>query len=159
MKTVIVIALKAPFMNNVWQRDVSTISTDPLDNAPFNMVGEGYYTEGGPRYLSLGDMCEETWAHKAGRYNFKSLYQNHPYELATVIGIEENDLLVCGTKINKMIIPGYRMATENKFATFGINRNDKLLLKQELNGAFKIIHNITQAKMAFNAMLNSPKMK
>lgn len=152
MKTVIVIDLKPPFMNNVWQRDVSTISIDPFDSAPFNTANEGYYADG-PRYLTPGDMCNEVWItkQKTGKYDFKSLYQYHSYEIATVLGIEGNDLLVSGTKINKTIIQNYRLASENKFAAFGVNRNDKLLLRQEPNGVLKIIHNITQAKIKFNA--------
>jgi hypothetical protein len=87
-------------------------------------------------------------------------YNMHSYELATVIGVEKEDLLLCGEKIGKKIIKNYPaertilLTKYENYALFGIQRGDELLLDTNpcsKHHEFDIIHNITQEKLRYAA--------
>lgn len=88
-------------------------------------------------------------------------YNMHSYELATVIGVEKEDLLLCGEKIGKKIIKNYPAERTilltryvPNYALFGIQRGDELLLDTNPCSKYRefdIIHNITQEKLRYAA--------
>ena len=84
----------------------------------------------------------------------KTTYKIHNYELATVLGKQSNDLLVCGKKINKLEIKNYTSNLNTPWAVFDIKRGNKLLLQEIASGKFAILHNITQEKLYHHAMQN-----
>ena len=83
----------------------------------------------------------------------KTSYKIHNYELATVLGVQQDNLLVCGKKIGKREIKNYSTALLNRpWAVFEVQRGDSLLLQEIASGKFAILHNITQEKIYYHAM-------
>jgi len=65
-------------------------------------------------------------------------YWDHEYELATVWGINDKNLLIHGTKMNAEIMRPYA------FEEFRVHSGDVLLLKKESPSSYLLIYNITQ---------------
>ena len=79
-------------------------------------------------------------------------YQDHDYDIATVLGIMDDEkLFIYGKKIGEQLIPANRTFYRNS-TSWGIKPNDELLLKISENDGKKyseIIHNITHAQQKY----------
>ena len=125
--------------------EVSVISTEGLNKIPF---GKKIILTADNTKLKKGDLIYTEHGTKVVEI---VPYNIHSYELATVIGVQEKDLLLDGDKIGERIINNYpsKPQLQHNNATFGIQRGDELLLTEYLRGEYAIVHNITQAKMKY----------
>ena len=129
---------------------VSGITTDAFSIMPFQYYNNVYLPD---QNIKNGDMLELT---DGKIWKFKSLYKVHTYELATVLGNENGNLLVYGNKIGEHVIKNYRTAfLRKKPEVFEVQRGDELLLHEYACTKYSILHNITQAAIKYNASLRT----
>ena len=94
---------------------------------------------------NVGDLFE---VNDKGIWVNKIQYQVHNYEIATVLGKQEQDLLVYGNKIGECVIRDYKNGSTRP-AVFDIQRGDKLLLIEYMRSSYGVLRNITQEKMKY----------
>lgn len=119
---------------------IATISTNPLNKMPFKTFTGTISTKVGDLYT----LYEDNSLYLTTPYNI------HTFELATVIGKKEKDLLVYGDKIGEKIIKDYQSQPRLNNALFDVQRDDELLLSKQARNQFVVIHNITQAYKKYN---------
>ncbi len=73
-------------------------------------------------------------------------YQNHNFELVTLLGVEKNgNMRVFGNKINEKIL-----SVSSRDTVVGFKRGDDLLIEMTENNQFKFVRNINQELLKYN---------
>jgi len=127
--------------------NISFVSTDSFTKMPFREIKSVFIPDTEPKF---GDM----FTIKDGKtWELKTPYKIHTYELATVLGKQNNDLLLCGNKIDEIKLINFSTKAHDNNAAFDIRRNDELLLNEYARGKFEILHNISQSQIKYLASL------
>ena len=127
--------------------EVYVIATEAFIKIPFKQLS---LSVTGNAKLKTADLIQKKCGSQLVTPQSIVPYNIHSYELATVIGVQEKDLLLYGNKIGERIIKNYPSAQlQPNNAVFGIQRGDELLMLEYTRGEYAIIHNITQAKLKY----------
>lgn len=85
-----------------------------------------------------------------GSWKFEAPYNMHNYDIAKVIGVTTHTFLIYSKKVGEQELPFYAYP----LIAYGLQRGDELLIKGK-----KIVHNITMAKMKYEANQRFSKTK
>lgn len=130
--------------------NISSISTETFNKMPFKTNNLVFLPNKTPK---VGDLIE---FNTELDWKLKTPYEIHTYELATVLGVQDYDLLlVYGNKIGEMKLTNSNSRAHDNNAAFDIQRGDVLLLNEWARGKFSISHNITQSQIKYLASLRT----
>ena len=126
------------------------ISTGAFDKEPYTRIADSDLGQ----HPAIGAIVEQN-----GKKITEFLpYEEHSFEYATVVGINNDELYVYGNKIGHKIINKYSTINSMQFdQIFEFHRGDKLLL--EIDKEIHIVHNIDQAKLLYEAQQYGPKIR
>lgn len=145
--------------NNPVLTTVTTIDTSPYNTLPFNVYKYGLFLtywkyNQEPESIKNGMIFEQKFTDDNITSSKVSSYQDHNYDIATVLGIDDDKrIFVYGKKIGEQMISAMH-AIYHGAAGWGIKPNDELLIEILKKTEYKeknyaIVHNITHAQKKY----------